>query len=55
MTKHVLTNNFFFLEDSIDFPNKEELINEIQKLENLAKHNLNNDITSNSNSQIVFV
>ena len=37
MAKHVLTNNFFFLEDSIDFPNKEELINEIQKLENLAK------------------
>ena len=37
MAKHVLTNNFFFLEDSINFPNKEELINEIQKLENLAK------------------
>ena len=37
MAKHILTNNFFFLEDTINFPNKEKLINEIQKLENLAK------------------
>ena len=37
MAKHILTNNFFFFLYSIGFPNKEKLINEIQKLENLAK------------------